>query len=165
MTPTQLKELQASLRDRAKPRGNRQWIDENQRLAGDLANVIGHIRDMEDDAERGFHDAQDAANNTSYVPLKGVHRTVRHEVDISEDDVMQTSDDVAKARSLLIAEHNMLIEEKERGGYIDDSRLTLVRRVLCAFDGNTTQILKCECCDADLNMSCRECGYIRKTEP
>lgn len=67
MTPTQLKELQASLRDRAKPLGDRRWIDENQRLAGDLANVIGHICDMEDDAEHGFHDAQDAAN--SHVPL------------------------------------------------------------------------------------------------
>ena len=51
----------------------------------------------------------------------------------STPESIQTSDDVAKARHLLVAEHVMLREEQARGGHIDKERLLLVRRVLEAF--------------------------------
>ena len=62
MTPAQLEALESDLRERAKPLGDRHWIDGTQRLASDLADVVAHLRAMEQDAEQGFHDAQQAAN-------------------------------------------------------------------------------------------------------
>ena len=62
MTPAQLEALESDLRERAKPLGDRHWIDGTQRLASDLADVVAHLRTAEQDAEQGFHDAQQAAN-------------------------------------------------------------------------------------------------------
>ena len=62
MTPAQLEALESDLRERAKPLGDRHWIDGTQRLASDLADVVAHLRAMEQDAEQGFHDEQEAAN-------------------------------------------------------------------------------------------------------
>lgn len=189
MTPTQLKELEDSLRERAKSYGD--YLDDIQHLKKDLANVIAHLRAAEEDAEKGFHDAQDAVNgdhtfedawkawgsdygpealrqvrlgwdlrggtlsapaaSMEKVPLKSISRTVRHEVDISEDNVMQTSDDVATARALLVGEYNALLQEKKYGGHIDDDRLTLVSRVLDAF------ARKCKYCGGAGGL-CSNCG-------
>ena len=47
MTPVQLEEIEASLRERAKPLGDSRRVDAIQLLAGDLAAVVAHIRETE----------------------------------------------------------------------------------------------------------------------
>ena len=74
MTPSQLEVLESNLRERAKPLGDRHWIDATQRLASDLADVVAHLRAMEQEAEQGFRDAQQATNaGPKDVPTVTIH--------------------------------------------------------------------------------------------
>ena len=81
MTPAQLEALESDLRERAKPLGDRHWIDGTQRLASDLADVVAHLRGTEQDAEQGFHDAQQAANaDPPYGQRRYTPQEIRKEV-------------------------------------------------------------------------------------
>lgn len=54
MTPAELEALETDLRERAKPhtpKGHLPRVDGTQRLAGDLANIVAHLRATEEDAE------------------------------------------------------------------------------------------------------------------